>query len=722
MTKQRALKIAAVCMAATLAGTTTFIGGFPVKAEETTEETVESVEQELTDAILNRSGDGAVGKDETVYVIANADGSTQEVIVSDWLKNGEAEDVLEDASDLSDIENVKGTETYSGSGDSMLWQANGADIYYQGTTDKQLPVDVKISYQLDGKEIAPEDLAGKSGKVTIRFDYTNNEKKTVKIDGNDKDIYVPFMMVSGMILDNEKFTDIEVTNGKVISEGNHSIVMGLAMPGLEESLSLPEKLDVDIPEYVEVTANVTDFSLEMTITAAMTDMLSDMDFDDEQLNDLDDLDELRDKLDDLTDASGQLVDGTVQVSDGAKDLDDGAGQIGSGVEQLAAGTNTLQKAFEGEEGAVTGAKSLASGAKQVSDGAKTLESSVNTLNTGAKSVSDGADSVSTGASTLSKGADSLKKGVSAVLTGATTLNTGLGQLSTGAKELSEGAENLDAGLDALISSVKKLSTELGNSYAAAVKAEQEAKAACEAAGIDAESNVNYAAAKAARQTLEQIIGQMDPTLSEKLDALAAGSDQLKSGVASASANIDKLYEGSKTLKSGIETVSSGTDTLASGASELATGASTLATGASTLSKGTQELKKGTTTLSTGAKSVSTGATALSKGVKKIYTGVKTVNSNMGSLKLGVKELMGGTGKLYLGAVELKDGMAEFDKEGVSTLTDKLTGVLDEYDITALKERVQETLDAGKEYTIFTDAADGISTSVKFIYKTEGIGE
>lgn len=725
MTKQRALKIAAVCMAATLAGTSTFAYHMPVKAEETTED----VEQTLTDAIINRSGDSEVGKDETVYVIANADGSTQQVIVSDWLKNGKAEEVLKDASDLSDIKNVKGSETYSGTGDSMEWQAKGSDIYYQGTTTKQLPVDVKVSYQLDGKAITPEELAGKSGKVTIHFDYTNNEKRTVQVDGKEAEVYVPFMMVSGMLLDNEKFTDVEVTNGKVISEGNHTIVMGVAMPGLADSLELPEQMDVDIPEYVEVTANVTDFSLDMTITAAMTDMLSDInDENDDKLNDLDDLDELNDSLDDLTDASRQLVDGTIDLNAGAEDLDDGAKKIGAGVGKLADGTDTLQKAFEGDEGAVTGAKNLAAGAKQVSDGAKTLDDSVKTVKDGAKSVSDGAKSVSdgasslsTGASTLSTGAASLQQGVKDVKSGVDQVNGGLGQLSPGAKKLANGASDLDAGVKELVSAISGLSDTLGQSYAKALKDMNDARDAY------GESDPRYIAAKASYETLAQIVAQMDPGLDAKLKALQSGASEVKAGAATVSGTVDKLYEGSTKLVSGVNSLSAGADTLANGAKELSTGASTLATGAdtlstgaSTLSAGTIQLKDGTKTLASGAKEVSTGANSLSTGVKQLYKGVKTVNTNMDTLNVGVKDLMGGTGKLLLGTVDLKDGMAKFDEEGIKKLTNKLTNVLDEYDITALKDRVQETVDAGKEYTIFTDAADGTTTSVKFIYKTEAI--
>ena len=214
----------------------------------------------------------AVGKDETVYVKTDASGNTKDITVSDWLKNTDGTSSIQDASDLTDITNVKGDETYAqeDNGD-MLWTSDGSDIYYQGKSNGQLPVDVKITYYLDGQEIAPENLAGKSGKVKIRFDYTNNSKKTVKVNGKEEEIYTPFLMASAMILPGDNFKNVEVSNGKVISDGSNNSVVGIALPGLEDSLKLDE-LDLgdrdEIPDYVEVTADATDFKLEMTATVA----------------------------------------------------------------------------------------------------------------------------------------------------------------------------------------------------------------------------------------------------------------------------------------------------------------------------------------------------------------------------------------------------------------------------------------------------------------------
>ena len=170
------------------------------ETEETEEDAdeVEGLREELEGSI--HISEKEIGKEETVYVIADSSGKEQKVIVSDHLINNEDKETIEDATTLTDIENVKGDETFTQNGNKLVWQADGKDIYYQGTSVESLPVSQKLTYYLDGKEIAPEDLAGKSGKVTIRFDYTNNEKVTATIDGKEEDIYVPFVALSGVVL------------------------------------------------------------------------------------------------------------------------------------------------------------------------------------------------------------------------------------------------------------------------------------------------------------------------------------------------------------------------------------------------------------------------------------------------------------------------------------------------------------------------------------------
>lgn len=291
------------------------------------------------------------GKEETVYIFTDADGNPEKTVVSNWLKNPDGSKTLKDSSDLSDIKNVEGDETYTQSGNQLTWQADGSDIYYQGTTSKQAPVSVKLSYQLDGKDISSDDLAGKSGHVKIRFDYENNATKTVTVGGKREEVKVPFAMVSGIILPVDNFKNVTVTNGRVLSEGKSNIVVGMAFPGLKESLNMDSASfknnigDYNIPEYVEIEADATDFSLGMTLTVASTDIISKLkDAEDGKV----DTSGITDSINELTDASSQLVDGVQQLKDGTSklrngtnDLANGGGKLKDGAGELAGGLNTF---------------------------------------------------------------------------------------------------------------------------------------------------------------------------------------------------------------------------------------------------------------------------------------------------------------------------------------------------------------------------------------------
>ena len=292
--------------------------------------------KEVLSSKISKAADEEVGKEETVYVVADNSGKAKDVIVSDWLKNPDGNETIEDVSDLKDIKNVKGKEKFEEKDGKIIWKAKGKDIYYQGKTDKELPVKQTISYYLDGEKMDPDEIAGKSGKVTIRFDYKNNQKTTTTVDGKKYSVYVPFTIMTGMILD-DSFTNVKVKNGKVISDGDKNMVVGVAMPGLKDSLKVTSSdfsEDIDIPEYVEVTADVKDFSMDMTMSVMLSGITSS-----DNVEDFVDLSDLDDAIDTLSDSSSQLADGT-------KELREGLEQLRSKVPALADGAKTLNSSTE----------------------------------------------------------------------------------------------------------------------------------------------------------------------------------------------------------------------------------------------------------------------------------------------------------------------------------------------------------------------------------------
>lgn len=319
-----------------------------------------------------------ISKDETVYVLAGADGSVKKIIVSDWIKNQLGSATVTDKSDLNNIENVKGDESYSVNGDNMkVWDAQGNDIYYQGDIQKELPVGMSVSYTLDGKTISADELAGKSGKVTIRFDYHNRQYETVQINGTNQRIYVPFAMLTGMILDNDCFSNVQVSNGKLVNDGDRTVVAGLAFPGLQENLALSRE-QLSIPDYVEVTADVKNFSLGMTVTLACNDVFS-------QIDDVNftTADGATASIGKLTDAMTQLLDGSSALYDGLSTLLDKSKELATGVEELAAGAKAIR---DGAGSVDEGTAALKAGLAELSTGLNTLSSNSEALNEGAEKV------------------------------------------------------------------------------------------------------------------------------------------------------------------------------------------------------------------------------------------------------------------------------------------------------------------------------------------------
>lgn len=396
--------------------------------------------------------DSTVSKEESVYVNADANGNKESVTVSTWLKNsGDVSGTVKDKSNLKDIKNVKGDETYTGSGDSMTWNTDGKDIYYQGTSDQELPVDVKLTYYLNGTETKPENLKGKSGHLRIKVEYTNKEKKTVTVDGKQEEVYTPFVMMTGMIMDNDNFSNVTIDNGKVISDGNRSIVIGFGMPGMKDSLDLASigdgDKDIDIPESLQIEADVTDFTMTSTYTVAMSDLLDELDTDD-----ITDVDELKDKLNDLEDAALELVDGSNTLEDGAKTLSDGVDSYTKGADEL---NSAIQK-YLGQNGQlsgsvteyVNGVNKVVKGVKDYTDGTDTLADGVTAYVKGEKQLSDGAEQLS-----------ALSSGLTTVQNAISTLNAAMDGKGSQTEDIQVLADQLAAGTKQMQEALKSESVQ-----------------------------------------------------------------------------------------------------------------------------------------------------------------------------------------------------------------------------------------------------------------------
>lgn len=768
LNKKLGFKVLAVLTStAMIMGGVTACGKTATESATVEEATVTQAETESDDAqmlsgvmqqIAEKTGstDKEPKKDEVVYVMADAMGNTQKIIVSDCLKNTKGEEVIEDASNLTDIENVKGNETYTVDADgNMVWNADGNDIYYQGTTDKELPVDVAITYELDGEEITPEELVGKSGNVTIRFTYTNHEKTTVEVNGKEKEVYVPFAMVSGAVLPGEHFSNIEVTNGKVLSEGNTNVVVGMAFPGLKESINIDslkekavdeeakEKLDeVEIPESVEITAYATDFQMNQTMTMALSDVLSDM-----NLGDTFDIDlsKITDSMDELKDASNQLIDGTTELHDSTKALQEGAQTLADKSKDLDKGAGDLQQ----------GAKELDSGAEALNNGALELKNGIDQANNGAQSLKDGTAALVSGASDLNDGAGQLKSGIEEAASGVDALKVGLERTDADNPGLMMGYQQIKAGVDELIASVgaatgnvtgqvtgavTNLATYFGGQAAAASQAagasSVDGTPALDAgvpsfgglapeAGEDSSYNADEVAAYIAAvneyvASVESYSGAVSGYQSdvnnfvsnaqsyyENLGKAEAYGDALTrtqemgsslsglggGGNSESSQKIAALQQGMKDVEQGIANLDAGINLLQHGEDGQG-GFVALKAGASKLAQGTDSAVNGARQLADGASQLKDGTSQLSSGAQTLKDGTQSLKDGTTTLLDGTATLKDGTGQFVTGTAELNDGAVKL-MDGSQELMDGMLR-FDEEGIRKLTDlfgdNVQDVLD------------------------------
>ena len=583
-----------------------------------------------------------VDKDETVYVLAGADGTVQKIIVSDWIKNAIGSTTLTDVGTLGDVQNVKGDESYTMNGDNMrVWDAAGNDIYCRGTIEKELPVGMTVTYTLDGAAISPADLAGKSGKVTIRFDYQNRQYETVNIDGKNEKIYVPFAMLTGMLLDSDVFENVTVSNGKLLNDGNHTAVIGIAFPGLQENLALSaDKLE--IPAYVEITADVKSFEMTNTVTVATNALLNNIDTD--KLNSAE---ELKTAVDQMTDAMRQLTDGSSKLYSGLTTLLQKSDELVAGIDKLAVGAAALKD----------GAGAVDEGTAKLLLGLATLCDNNDTLNGGAKQVfetllaSADAQIAAKGLTVDKLTVDGYKATLSALITAPNATQTAqlVGIADTVLEQKLAAAGVPQAQYDAVKfmlyqriavqqktqdAAMQEIVTVLHKANAGDIAALQEVGAAMQAAATaDGKKAINGLLLAMAKETLA-------PTIE---DAIASLDEY------------NKFY-----------------------------------TGLAAYTAGVAEAKNGATALKDGTAQLAAGAGGLYDGILQ--------------LKNGAPALVDGVSALKDGSATLSDGLARFNKEGVQKLSDAVNGDLAGL-YTRLKATVDVSKHY-KSFSGITDQMDG----------------
>ena len=319
------------------------------------------------------AGKSSFSKSETVYAVMNGDGSIKSTTVSEHLYSASGLANVTDKTTLTDIQNTESDAEFTQNGEELVWNTNDTDVYYKGNTDKALPIDVKVTYALDGQEAALENIIGKSGHLTVTVNLKNNETGTVNVNGKDRTIVTPLITAVGVILGGDA-SNVTAEHGMIESAAKSSVAAFVTLPGVKDSLSglLPDEVD-SIEDYLQdtvtVEADVEDFTCPQVMVACATSTAA---LGTSNVFDLS-------SINDLTDGINQLNDAMSQLMDGASQLVDGTSQLAGGVLALLDGANTLNN----------GAAALDDGLGQLTNGLDTLSANNAALNAGAQQVADG---------------------------------------------------------------------------------------------------------------------------------------------------------------------------------------------------------------------------------------------------------------------------------------------------------------------------------------------
>lgn len=663
-----------------------------------------------------------IEKDETVYVNQTADGAISEITVSDWLKNVTGNGDISDVSNLKNIKNVKGDETFTNGNDGKItWKADNADIYYQGTSDEELPIGVSISYKLDGKDIKPEELAGKSGRLTITIQYTNHSTYEDNIGGKTMKMNTPFLMASAVILPVDNFSNVEISQGKMVSEGSNQILLAYGMPGFSDSLQLSDDMKDDLEEsigdIVTITADTTDCAIEPIYTVATSDIISELEIDEGG-----DIDDLENAVNDLVDATDELISGSTDLSDGLTTLQDNFKTYASGVNDVSKGASDLS----------AGAGKLSEGITQYTDGVTTLTGGAATYVNGTKSLAAGVTQYVNGEKQLSAGAATLSNGVSSFASQYDKLQGGFSQYVNTVNGIADMLGTLPEMMGGVQQGMEKVGTSLGAASAACTTQETrdysgvlsalESMAADENTSDADKQTINSAIR--AIEALQGDVSEANGKIGKAKEGIGAASQTVaavagnmqQSAVSVSAEDIKKLKESGNTLLSsaqalndqGVVELSKGSKSLCDGFKQLDANNDTLLSGAKQLTDNSVNLTNGIAALNVNTKTLTDSAKTLSQGAKKLNSGANKLNQSTGDVTDGIH-------KLQSGSVELKDGTQKMKDEG----TGKLRNEFNDKVKTAL-ERFQSLAGDEAGYKSFSGIADGMEGSVKFIIQTEGV--
>lgn len=625
----------------------------------------------------------------------------------------------------------------------------------QNETDKELPVECKITYELDGKEISADEIAGKSGNVKIKLEYENKEEHEVNVNGKTEKMYTPFLVVAGAIIQNDNNSEIEVSNGKVVNDGSKTIVMGVALPGMQESIGISEE-DLEIPSYIEISLNTTKFEMGNIITFCTPKVL------DDDIDISENLDEVYSQMDSLKDASTQIQDGSsalkdgiIALNDGVITLNNGAGELQTGVSTLKDGSNSL------ENGAITlknGTAEYTAKSKEFNGAMNKVAAGVTEVNSNYQNLNAGINSLNSKTSELNAGAAQISGGLAQASSGVSKINqtlsndikqglAGVNQLDGAAKEYVIAAKQALSSLNTSVDNQAQINTlnakKTENSALITELSSARDNLIAQSASLEAQSATLVDVAPEAKNAIDSAKASIDgeiSRISNTINSLSANNSEIESAINgltpggsvdlspvsgaldSAISYISKASETTSAVSGGVDSILNGPNgndgsqyleaslgALTSGAQQLASGTSALVSGVSTLSNGANALQSGISTLDSSSKQlasanneltsasgvISKGASDLADGTIKLNSGIDSLALGANKLKDGSNTLADGSAKLVAGAEELDSGIKKFNSDGIDKIY-KYVNV----DLKKITNRIEKLQDLSNDYNSF----------------------
>lgn len=588
----------------------------------------------------------AFTKDETVYSNLKSNGEEYKTIVTTHIINEDDEKLLKDMTDLLNIENTSGDEKFTQDGTSIVWEANENDIYYKGETQKELPIDINVRYELDGKEISSEEIAGKTGKVKITIEITNKDEHEVTIKNKTEKMYTPFIVATGIYIDNEHNKNIEVTNGKIIDDGSKTMIVGLTFPGMQESLNI-NKSNIEIPTTIEITMDSKNFEMKNIINYVTPKIIEKTDLDIfSKLNDI------YNKIHKLQSASMQIEDGANTLAEGTATYIEKSEEFNNAINQFSNGINTANKSYE-----------------DLDEGINTLNNSIPTLTSGSKQISDGLSQVNYGVKTMNdklsaseEKITALQKGIENTVNGISNLNSNIvvedntNKINTINNQIISNSQNLAR----LNQSNQKMSELLKD--------------------------------ETLSEDFKLIINNQININNESIENLTKDNNHLEETITS----LKTSTEITRTIKENLDTLESESKQVTQGINILIGNIGELSQGVSSLYDNTEKLTLGANTLYDGTLTLRSGSNQLKVGSKQMKDGLSILTTNAKTIYVADSKLLEGAKTIEQGVAELAQGTKKFNESAINPICNYIIG-----DVKDLSIRAEKLKELSEKYNTFT---------------------